>query len=180
MLKWASLALLSWIALVVVAPRVVAQDSRDPVRDAEIRDRSGEVLANISWRSTLRLELPPNPRGIGKVTVEWGDVPAPERLVVSLPLRGLEHFSVSDGETAWLVSVSSHDGSVRCSRQDRSGPQVSEENPIPSDSMDAILVNRHVLANDTRHTCGFTIELPLNDLSPSAHSLRIEWIDFYR
>lgn len=120
--------------------------------------------------------------GIGGCILRRNGMAWPDRFTVRFALQGLEQIVVQIGDRKWLGSVTSHDGTVRWTRRDEGGPEVSIEPDQPEwcpirvvDSQQSVPV-RVPLADKER----WELSLPKHWLAANPETIRLEWIDFYR
>jgi hypothetical protein len=133
----------------------------------------GGVVAPMVAERTATLDIV-SERGIGEAVVKIGRV-RPERLTVRLHLKGLEHFSITDGKTTLGVAVSSdaaHQARRWVMRHD--DPKREE---VPVAEGDPLWMAVRLMPNDEL----FEIDIP-----PAAYpgnnpvELKLYWVDFYR
>jgi hypothetical protein len=120
--------------------------------------------------------------GIGGCVVRRNGTIWPDRLTVRFNLRGLEHVVVQIGDRKWQGSVTSHDGSIRWTRRDEGGPEVSIQTDQPEwcpirvvESQQTVPI-RVPLADTER----WELTLPKHWLDANPEIIRLDWIDFYR
>lgn len=99
----------------------------------------------------------------------------PARLTVRLPLKGLEHFSVSDGKTTLGLAVSS-DAEHRVRRWAMHNDDAKrEETPVAAG--DPLWMPLRTLPDHG----GFEIDIPRALYGGTdAVELQVNWVDFYR
>ncbi|MCS7237793.1 MAG: hypothetical protein NZ899_05915 [Thermoguttaceae bacterium] len=125
-----------------------------------------------------------SPRGIG-----WAEVtprqPWPDRVVIRLFLRGLEHLRIATGEFELVVSVRSYGDFAREVRLRKSPEGQGNEGPQSPGDPFWVKVKAHSAAGE--ETPGlpppggyWEIELPSQLFREHSCPLRLDWIDFYR
>lgn len=120
-----------------------------------------------------------SPFGISQAVINRRGEDWPESVTLRLHLKGLEHFKITNGDTALKGAVSCHGGKVRLWRDDKEDSPLNAESPFwmvvrmvgndgePAETIP--LVNGH-----------FEMKLPRALFEKNPKSIVISWIDFYR
>lgn len=132
--------------------------------------RGATKIVTVTAGRTVTLDITSD-TGIGSATVTLGKA-RPERLVLRLHLKGLEHFSLTQGNTELGMAVSSatehpaHRWVTRLDDPKHAEEPVAEGNPL-------------WMPMRTGDGC-FAIEAPKTVLEGKEATLTVRWIDFYR
>ncbi len=146
-----------------------------PSSKLSLQPKDAHALTVSPASATLDLR---SPGGIGRTTLRSADGTWPHRVLLRLHLRGLEHFTISDGTRSLSSGVTS------------SGDHPTL--PTTLEGKDAPLPRDHPLALRIKPVSPgakkpsipldgfFEIEVPPRFLSSNPRELHLHWIDFYR
>ncbi len=168
-------------------------------REGGSRDEGAEVpwhIDSVAPNALPAIDLPES-GGIGAGVLLLDQGAWPERLLLRLPLRGLEAFELRVDERRWTVSVDSSDGTVRStyrSEREATGRYV-DETPLDDQDPERLMVRflpsrRAVLDLDEDEAegpdegasgfRGLVVEVPIARLAGERREIEIRWVDFFR
>ena len=122
-----------------------------------------------------------SPLGISQAVVERNGENWPGRVTLSLHLKGLENFKVTNGKVTVNAAVSSHNNtqSVRLWQDDKEG--------VPLNSKSPFWMKIRILGDDGNRAQTiplvngrFEMRLPKALFKENPKSITVSWIDFYR
>jgi len=140
-------------------------------------------------RSDDRVEVKPedtkvafliySPFGISSATIERTTEHWPNKVVIELHLKGLESFSVANGDLILEASVSSRNGDARLWMNRKEDSALDAESPywmqIRMLGRDGKMVKTIPLTDGY-----FEMQLPKKILEGNPKSITVQWTDFYR
>ncbi|HOF87786.1 MAG TPA: hypothetical protein PLZ36_06735 [Armatimonadota bacterium] len=130
--------------------------------------RGATAITTAARGNTVTVDIT-SEGGIGSATITLGD-PRPARLIIRLHLKGLEHFSLTQGDTTLGAAVGS--GADHPVRRWIMRRGEAEEAPLAEGSP--------LWMPLTRGDDAFTLEAPTPLLHGDAAELALHWVDFYR
>lgn len=149
----------------------------------EFKRADDRAVANVeAGKATIAID---SPTGISHATVERTGEAWPESVTLRLNLRGLEHFSVKNGDVSIDAEISSTNEAPRI-RVGRSDSKHSDGRALESNdpwwmevrSLDAAGKPTEEIPLPAGGV--FEIRLPRAFFEKNPKSIELEWIDFYR
>ena len=163
-MRWAAAALVCLLAA------ACGGGSHVRVSLADGDDRAAQRLSDDTLTVTVT-----SADGIGGLLLEPGEGGFPERVMVRLPLRGLERVTVRSGVETRGAAVASH--GERVVRHWRStAPRGTE---VPLTAADPRAVTVRTLAGGGDRIGGFAVDIP-GDLLRRGDPIDVRWVDFFR
>lgn len=167
---------ISFCALLSIWGLIVTAD--EPERFKISTKRSEDRIAIVESKHGTILTVH-SPSGIGRATIERLTDSWPEKLVLRLPFKGLEHFKISSDKLKLNASVSSQDGTIRIWKDGMEDVPLDAKSPYWIKLQ--VLDSKGVLTKTLPLRDGaIQVELPKQLLESIPSTFQVEWIDFYR
>ena len=166
------------LTVVLGAGSVAAADDNPPFKIKTKRDHD-QVKIQVEKQQTIFTVH--SPSGIGEATIERTDEKRPNKILLRLHLKGLEHFQVAVGQIKVTAAFSSQDATQQLQLVQPGQKEVSIDPHSPF-WMPIRLLDQAGQPTKTiplKEGC-FEASLPQKLFEENPRSIKLTWIDFYR